>query len=156
NIVLADQGDSQYDKQLQPAAVTDNIKRYYPKLSDVNITNAVEYDHASSQKKAAIFSSQQDVRNALASVDLNNQYEKWRVKKDLLGSDRFATEFVVETEVDGTSYLRFGDDILGKKPPTGFSPSVSYRIGNGTTGNVGADTVNKIVWKGDEIINVRN
>ena len=31
----------------------------------------------------------------------------WEPQRDLLSSDEFTAEFVVETETDGTSYIRF-------------------------------------------------
>jgi hypothetical protein len=156
NIVLADQGTTQYSGKLYPAQLTSDAVKYYPKLSDTNITNATEYNDVSAKNAAASFAPLQNVRDALASVSLNYNYEDWVVKKELLGSDKFATEFVVETENDGTSYLRFGDDILAKKPEVGFSPAVTYRVGNGSSGNVGAETINTAAWTGGGITNVRN
>ena len=59
----------------------------------------------------------------------------------MLGSDRFARDFVVETEDDGQAYLRFGDGVLGRQPEPGSAFAVTYRIGNGTAGNIGADAI---------------
>ena len=66
---------------------------------------------------------------------------KWYPQQDLLNSDRFAREFVVETEDDGRSYLRFGDGVLGKQPQTTDRLEAIYRIGNGSQGNVGAKAI---------------
>ena len=49
--------------------------------------------------------------------------------------------FVVEVESDGTATVRFGDDVKARHPDTGTVFTASYRIGNGTAGNVGADSL---------------
>jgi len=155
NIVLADQGVTKNNKQLYPAEFTDTPK-YYPKLTDTNITNAAPFNYYTAKTQPASLGLTQDVRYAIASVHLVNRQETWEPQKDLLSSNKFATEFVVETENDGTAYLRFGDNISGKMPDTGFSPTAIYRTGNGSAGNVGAETVNTIVWQQEGIISVRN
>ena len=60
---------------------------------------------------------------------------------DLLESGESDQVFVVEVESDGTATLRFGDDTNGKKPESGTSFVANYRIGNGTAGNVGANSI---------------
>ena len=45
--------------------------------------------------------------------------EPWTPRRDLLGSDGDATDFVVEIEDDGRARLRFGDDAHGKRPDPG-------------------------------------
>ena len=47
----------------------------------------------------------------------------------------------MEIESDGTARLRFGDDTNGLRPDSDTKFTASYRIGNGTGGNVGADTL---------------
>jgi uncharacterized phage protein gp47/JayE len=62
-------------------------------------------------------------------------------QKDMLESAESDQVFVVEVESDGTATLRFGDDTNGRRPDSGTSFVASYRIGNGTAGNVGADSL---------------
>ncbi|HUP10188.1 MAG TPA: putative baseplate assembly protein [Caldimonas sp.] len=69
----------------------------------------------------------------------------WTAQRDLIDSDDTATDFVVEVEDSGRARLRFGDDANGKRPDPGTSFKATYRIGNGTAGNVGADTIAHIV-----------
>lgn len=69
----------------------------------------------------------------------------WRPKRDLLSSDEFAKEFVLETESDGVSFIRFGDDYNGKRPDEDTLFWADYRIGNGTKGNIGTNTIAHIV-----------
>src|SRR5215216_3817691 len=56
------------------------------------------------------------VRPAAELLEAGNESQPWRPQRDLLGSDRFATEFVVETEDDGRAFLRFGTPPLGRAP----------------------------------------
>ena len=76
----------------------------------------------------------------------------WQFQRDLLNSDRFVRDFIVETEDDGSAYLRFGDNVLGKKPEAGNFFEVTYRIGNGTAGNVGAESIAYLVTDDPELM----
>jgi predicted phage baseplate assembly protein len=69
----------------------------------------------------------------------------WLPRRDLLNSDRFAQDFVVETKNDGTASLRFGDGILGRRPAAGQTFQATYRVGNGPAGNVGATAIARLV-----------
>lgn len=44
--------------------------------------------------------------------------------------------FIAEMETDGTAYLLFGDGTNGTLPVPGSSFAATYRVGNGTAGNV--------------------
>ena len=72
---------------------------------------------------------------------LNGINAKWTATPDLLASAAADTNFVVEVESDGAAYLRFGDDTNGERPASGSSFTAVYRIGNGTAGNVGAESL---------------
>jgi predicted phage baseplate assembly protein len=74
----------------------------------------------------------------------------------MLNSDRFSREFVVETETDGTAYVRFGDDRYGKRPASGTTFTATYRVGNGVAGNIGAEALVHIVSTDSGIQQVRN
>ena len=63
----------------------------------------------------------------------------------VLASDRFAQEFVVETEADGSARLRFGDNRFGLQPDEGAHLLASYRQGGGAAGNVGPDSITRLV-----------
>jgi predicted phage baseplate assembly protein len=66
------------------------------------------------------------------------------VQRDLLGSDRFEPAFVVEMADDGRAYLRFGDDVLGRRPAPGDRFRVTYRVGGGRAGNGGRDVLTEL------------
>lgn len=106
--------------------------------------------------RAAMGWEMRDARPAIAVWEVENPNLRWQVQRDLLNSDRFAPDFVVETEDDGRAYLRFGDDRLGKRPRTRLS--ASYRIGNGNKGNVGAEAIAHLIAEGNlaAILSVRN
>ena len=64
-----------------------------------------------------------------------------RPEPDLLADSATDPHFVVEIEFDGTARLRFGDDVNGLRPESDSVFTAAYRVGNGTAGNVGADTL---------------
>ncbi len=65
----------------------------------------------------------------------------WLPKGDLLSSESFAQEFVAETDNDGGTTIRFGDDENGMRPGEGTEFYAVYRVGNGTKGNIGAESI---------------
>ncbi|MCD9145038.1 putative baseplate assembly protein [Streptomyces albireticuli] len=69
----------------------------------------------------------------------------WLPRRDLLSSGRGDRHFVGEPEDDGRLALRFGDGRHGAAPPPGSTLEISYRIGNGPTGNVGAEAINHLL-----------
>ncbi|RCJ29436.1 putative baseplate assembly protein [Nostoc minutum NIES-26] len=148
NVVLADYGQTIAGEALQPSVVP--LGRYRPQLQRAWVTQKVHYDHKKALIEAARATVNQDPRAALAAVSLDAEGTPWNVQRDLLASDRFASEFVVETSEDGRASLRFGDGILGKRPVSGLI--ATYRIGNGTEGNVGAEAIAHIVT--DEIFGI--
>lgn len=92
---------------------------------------------------------------SLSSTDsIGNQ--PWTVKRDLLNSADNDYHVVVETEQDGSAYLRFGDDLNGRRPESGMSFTVSYRVGNGIAGNIGADAIHHALSNDTRIVAVRN
>lgn len=70
---------------------------------------------------------------------------EWTPRRDLLDSKPDAPDFVVETETDGTAYIRFGDDRLGSRPPVGTQFLATYRVGNGILGNIGIGSLAHLV-----------
>ena len=145
NIALADHGQTLTGEQLVPPAVPDT-GHYRPHLRFADITFRVPYDDQRARLDPAFGALDQDVRHALPRVSLNDGHEDWAAQRDLLNSDRFAAEFVVEMERDGSARLRFGDgETAGKKPDKGRTFRASYRVGNGGAGNVGAGAITRIV-----------
>lgn len=151
NIVLADHGRTVEVETLIPEAASDD-DLYRPILPDVDIT-------VTSPRQAGVPAARvlkQDPHQAIPAIELTDGSDVWNAKRDLLASDRFATEFVAEIESDLNVHIRFGDDTLGKKPGKGFRPTAKYRIGNGVEGNIGADAIGRMVWSQAGILKVRN
>jgi hypothetical protein len=67
--------------------------------------------------------------------------ESWSARRDLLDSRATDRHFVLETEDDGVSQIRFGDDTHGRRPDAGSTLTATYRVGNGTRGNLGANSL---------------
>src|SRR5205814_989748 len=84
-----------------------------------------------------------DVQPAIALAEAGNAGQPWLPQRDLLGSDRFAAEFVVESEEDGRAQLRFGDGVSGRQPAGELT--ATYRVGNGPAGNIGAGAIAHVV-----------
>ena len=70
----------------------------------------------------------------------------WHPKRDLLDSadDR---HFVIEIDNEEVAHVRFGNGECGKMPDAGTAFTAIYRIGNGTPGNVAADTIKYMVTR---------
>lgn len=71
----------------------------------------------------------------------------WLPRLDLLQSDPDDTHFVAELDERGRAWLRFGNGTSGRAPLAGTTLYAAYRIGNGTAGNVGAETISRIVFR---------
>lgn len=82
-----------------------------------------------------------------SSADSSGVQETWEPRQDLLSSGPADRHFVVEIDNGRRSHLRFGDGELGKMPGAGMTFRAQYRVGNGPSGNVGADTITYIVFR---------
>ena len=142
NVVLVDEGETVVDDALVPDRVTNG--RYRPRLRDGGIAYSAPYDVSATPLPSAKASIEQDARRAMPSrLSLWDGGEAWTPRRDLLGSDRFAPEFVLETEHDGRAFVRFGDDVRGRAPSVGAALTATYRRGKGTAGNVGAGAIQR-------------
>src|SRR4029453_16184317 len=86
---------------------------------------------------------------------VNNEVSAWLPRRTLLNSAASAPDFVVEIEDDAVASVRFGDDQLGKRPESGTEFRATYRVGNGTSGHAGAESIAHVVTT-EEIDAVRN
>jgi hypothetical protein len=144
NVALADHGRTFVDEPLDPVQVSET-ERYRPVLRQLGLTQRSPYDHDQARLASAAAASTQDRRSVAPDITLVGDGETWLPRRDLLASDRFAPEFVVEMEEDGRAHLRFGDDVLGRAPAPGASFTATYRVGNGSAGNVGAGSIARVV-----------
>jgi len=155
NVVLADHGFTRDAVALALTTLQGGRVRVPLPQRDLTIREA--YAPADPSLLSAAASLVQDPRRALPAVALTDANDNvWTVRRDLLGSDRFATDVVVELEDDGSALLRFGDDVLGQRPEPGTSFTTVCRTGNGTAGNVGGETLTRIFCDFKDILSVRN
>lgn len=83
----------------------------------------------------------------------------WLPRLDLLGSDPADRHVVGEVDDDDRTTLRFGDGRVGEAPADSAELRVAYRVGNGTAGNVGAEAIDRVVFRttrGAPVRGVRN
>jgi hypothetical protein len=97
----------------------------------------------------------QDPRKAVPQVWLTgtlttfvgNIVTQWTGQPDLLNSNGQEHHFVAEMNNEGRAHLRFGDGELGRMPDAETKFHVTYRVGNGLAGNVGAEAISHIVFR---------
>jgi hypothetical protein len=140
--------------------------RYRPRLTHSPLTHATPLGESLASATAALNLSISDRLQLpapciwLAQITDAPDPERWMPVRDLLSSSANSKEFVVEIETDGNPYLRFGDDVLGSRPLSGTKFLATYRIGNGSAGNVGADAlahlVSSTIVDPTDVIAVRN
>jgi hypothetical protein len=94
-----------------------------------------------------------EVRRTLIN-DLMSRLACWIPQIDLLDSGADDRHFVVEIDNEGVAWLRFGDDTCGQQPEAASAFYASYRVGNGSIGNVGAESITQIVFRRDRLSGV--
>jgi len=82
-----------------------------------------------------------DPRQAISTIQLTVNGAAWQEEESLLSSQPNDPDFVVDTDDQGRGILRFGDGQLGQQLPPDAVMIAAYRIGNGTSGNVGRDSL---------------
>ncbi len=87
-------------------------------------------------------------------ADLSAFLETWTPVRDLLESGPDDENFVVEMDNDGHAHLRFGDGQLGRMPDAGTAFEAYRRLGNGPSGNVGAETITYLVLRNERLSGV--
>lgn len=140
NLVLADHGHTVVEPSV-PLEHWGNQARIRATLARRGLTWAAPIDGAAGATTAI----RQDPRAADPIVTLTGEGERWTPVTDLLASPASARAFVVEPEHDGLTRLRFGDDVLGRRPADVDQFSATYRIGNGPEGHVGAESLGHVV-----------
>jgi hypothetical protein len=90
-----------------------------------------------------------DPSKAVPSITLTGLFDgdsaKWTAAPDLLAAGATDTEFVVEVESSGVATLRFGDNTNGLMPASNTAFTAVCRIGNGSAGNVGAESLTYLI-----------
>ncbi len=109
-----------------------------------------------------------DPRSAIPQVGLSSTSagsvaggaDRWGPQPDLLESGPTDRTFVVEMDDDGYGHVRLGDGVSGRAPDPGASFRATYRLGNGSGGNVGAEAISALGLRGETVdgvmVTVRN
>lgn len=103
-----------------------------------------------------------DPRAALPAVQVvvdGDAGGPWLPRSDLLGSGPTDRDVVGEVDDDDLTTLRFGDGHAGEAPAAGATLRISYRVGNGAAGNVGAEAIDQVLFRttaGAPVKGVRN
>ncbi|HEY0729622.1 MAG TPA: putative baseplate assembly protein, partial [Pyrinomonadaceae bacterium] len=162
NVVLADHGKTQPEEPFGPVATksTDaececvdeagdvriTPRRLSPALSKAPVTFSAALPKEDPYQAPASAMLDQDPRAAVANVAVASEPEhSWENRYDLLASGPDDKHFVVEIDNFGHAHIRFGNGTLGFQPPAGMTFNVRYRVGNGIAGNVGAESISRLV-----------
>lgn len=137
NVLLADHGLTLHD----PPVLVPKNARFRPQLRRGPLTQATPFEAAIARARPASQALVVDPTGTLPAIDIQGEGLHWKPRRDLLGSDAFAPDFVYEQEDDLRGRVRFGDDDHGRRPTEGESFHLRYRIGTGPAGNVGYDTL---------------
>lgn len=130
--------------------------RYFPQLSQSPVTFAAPADNTlpASQFLAPPFTG---TSLPVAQIALTDDLgQPWTVLDDLLSSDDSQRVCVLEIEQDGAAFIRFGDGVYGQAPEPNMDFQARYRIGNGSAGNIGGDSLAHILTNVAGVLQVRN
>ncbi len=134
-------------------SVSDGVSAYRLRLDSGQVQVSPLADAAASITAA-------EPQRARPAISLASNFQgtpdTWLPRFDLLASDTGASEFVVESEHDGSALLRFGDDYHGKRPDVSTTFSASYRVGNGMAGNIGLESIAHIVSNDARLLHASN
>jgi len=143
NLVLADQGRTVPAEALPP--VPPAGQPFRPTLALPDLTFRRPYDHTAALAGPAAAALASSTGEALPAVTLAGPQGPWTPVYDLLSSRPTDAAFVVEMDDDRRAHLRFGDGVLGLAPAPGQALAATYRVGNGSAGNVGPDSLVHVV-----------
>jgi hypothetical protein len=173
NIVLADHGNTITREPLE--GKSKSRKKFRPRLIHKGLTFRGPFDQFSPVSTAFDYNAWdaepaiylEELLESAAVRGINAEFgaredkkeandkiiTRWKPVSDLISSDRFSREFVIEMENDGTAQIRFGDDKQGMNPETSLTDGLdysaplyaTYRVGNGVEGNIGSKTITRIV-----------
>ncbi len=131
--------------------------RYYPELQNSPLTFALPFD--ASAPASAFLAPPATAVAAQPQIQIqSDDGQFWTIPSppDLLSSNENERVCIPEIEHDGSVFLRFGDGQYGMAPEQGQHFYALYRVGNGSAGNIGRDTLAHVVTPVPGITGVRN
>jgi len=145
NVVPAQHGTEVSD---EPLALIPAAGRYYPQLSSAPLSFRAPLPPAPPDPGASATAyTTPDTSLATPAVSLSDsEHRTWQPQRDLLSAGPADTCFVPEVESDGTAWLRFGDGEHGLPPAGTLTFQATYRVGNGSAGNIGQEALGHAVF----------
>jgi hypothetical protein len=136
--------------QCTAPVLTTTPPRYRPRLMKGPLTQAAPFDRKNPPSSAAAC-MEWAIESAVPVITLAQEVPgetntiTWNPLRDLLSSESDTPAFVAEIEADGSTWLRFGNNMQGMRPVSGSRFMADYRVDNGVSGNVGAGTLAYLV-----------
>ncbi len=132
--------------------------RFRPRLTQSPLSHGAPAPTNNSPASTTLVPAHNTIKPLITDIESNDGFieQTWEVQADLLNSKEKDTHIVAEIDNKGIANLRFGDNINGSRPKAGTEFTVTYRMGNGIAGNVGAESITHIVSNDDRIVFVRN
>ncbi len=145
NIVPASHGATQHQiVNVPPAAPIDEML-----CKPLPIEPAEPFRFNLDQAPLAFTTANGDPRDGHSTVEIAiPPTGAWHERRTLVESGEFSQDFVVDVNDEGIATVRFGDGAYGRAVPPGATINVTYRVGNGTAGNVGAEALAQIAGFG--------
>lgn len=144
--VPTERSDVSCEGEARPSETTLTPGRFRPRLAQ----GPLVFAEALAKGAPASACLAQDPRKALPRVTLKEAElgGEWVPRFDLLSSAGDAPHFVVEIDDEAVAHLRFGDGEAGRLPEAGLVFDATYRVGGGLAGNVGAESISRVVLRG--------
>ena len=160
NVVLVDNGYT----IAEDLGVPPEKGNFTPVLALAPVTQSAPFDPLSPAYSTFDYDAQQIIPDIqVKEISTLSEEEKidwnWQCKRDLLSSDGYDRDFIVEIDNNSRANIRFGDGKNGTKPQNNSSFGAVYRVGNGRSGNVGGKTITRLVTdavRSKKIINLFN
>lgn len=139
----------------QPSSPVPVQVRFNPRLQQGPVAQVAKQWGQTASAAAAFRWTTADL---LPAIRLSGPEPKpWLPRRDLIKSDASALDFVAEVDNDGFTTLRFGDGIrFGAAPREGTDYTATYRVGNGSAGNVGWNSIAHILSTNPAVDRVTN
>ena len=164
NVILVDHGKTQPTETFDPVPASRTeatcecvdeagdvqvfAGRFSPSLKKAPITFSARLPKDKPWRVGAKSLLTQDPRQAYPNVSITSEPAfDWENRFDLIASGPDDKHFVVEIDNFGKAHLRFGNGDLGFQPAAGTKFSATYRVGNGASGNVGAESISRLVFR---------
>jgi hypothetical protein len=153
NMVLVDHGRTVRETLPQhdpvPADTAFRLALSQAPLTMQRQPDAVQYDQGTGVLKTPRTDLIATVRQVRPAVSLQVEFPSgvtlWQAVPHLLDSPAFADHFVADIDHGGRAMLRFGDGEYGREVAGATSFTAVYRVGNGRSGNVGAEALAHVV-----------